>query len=183
MVFLKGLVFMRLWIKTISKSFYLNEYCLLSCFLAKILAYAFLSCEALSYPLNRQTMDFKLPHDVVCACAKRDEPPSRRRPVRASLAYGLLLMAKGLTDNPISHWPSALSTAFGGYRPTSARHSVSSVYSVDCPKFVFIRTTIVHFLVFSRRFSPWTSSFRTTSFAAAQRMTTAEQTEAYPIPP
>ena len=25
------------------------------------------------------TMGFKLPHDVVSACAKRDEPPSRRR--------------------------------------------------------------------------------------------------------
>ena len=27
-------------------------------------------------------MYFKLPHDVVCTCAKRDEPPSRRRPFR-----------------------------------------------------------------------------------------------------
>ena len=40
-------------------------------------------------------MDFKLPHDVVSAFAKRDELPSRRRPARASLAYGPLLMAHG----------------------------------------------------------------------------------------
>ena len=25
-------------------------------------------------------MNFKLPHDNFCTCAKRDEPPSRRRP-------------------------------------------------------------------------------------------------------
>ena len=74
-------------------------------------------------------MDFKLPHDVFCACAKRDEPPRRRRPVRASLAYGLLLMAKGLTDNPISRWPSALSTAFGGYRPVCEAFRFFRVFS------------------------------------------------------
>ena len=44
-----------------------------------------LSREALPDRRNRQTMDFKLPHDVVCACAKRDEPPSRRRPFRVFL--------------------------------------------------------------------------------------------------
>ena len=60
--------------------FILYYYCSFSCFLTKILPCAFLSREALSYLLNRQTMDFKLPHDVVCTCAKRDEPPSRRRP-------------------------------------------------------------------------------------------------------
>ena len=71
-------------------------------------------------------MNLELPHDVVCACAKRDEPL-----IRASLAHGLLLMAKGLTLYSISHELSAISTAFSGFRPTSARHSVSSVYSVD----------------------------------------------------
>ena len=111
-------------------------------FFDKDFSMRFLSCEALSDRLNRQTMDFKLPHDVVCTCAKRDEPPSRRQPMNASLAYGLLLMAKGLTDNPKSPWPSALSTAFGGYRPV-CEASVYSVYSVDknehsCP-FVSIR--------------------------------------------
>ena len=70
-----------------------------------------------------KTMNFKLPHDVVSACAKRDEPPSRRRLIRASLADGLLLMAKGLTKKSISYWPLAISAAFGSYRPTSARHS------------------------------------------------------------
>ena len=54
------------------------------CFLTKILPSTFLSREALSDRRNRQTMDFKLPHDVVCACAKRDEPPSRRRPSESS---------------------------------------------------------------------------------------------------
>jgi len=28
-----------------------------------------------------KTMNFKLPHDVVFTYAKRDEPPSRRRPI------------------------------------------------------------------------------------------------------
>ena len=32
---------------------------------------------------SQKTMDFKLPHDVVCTCAKRDEPPSRRQPFGA----------------------------------------------------------------------------------------------------
>ena len=50
-----------------------------SCFLTKILPCAFLSREALSDRLNRKAMSFKLPHEVVFACAKRDEPPSRRR--------------------------------------------------------------------------------------------------------
>ena len=59
-------------------------YCSFSCFLTKILPCAFLSREALSDRLNRQAMDFKLPHDVVCACAKRDEPPSRRQPLEFS---------------------------------------------------------------------------------------------------
>ncbi len=31
-----------------------------------------------------KTMNFKLPHDVVFTCAKRDEPPSRRRPTESS---------------------------------------------------------------------------------------------------
>ncbi|MCR5381059.1 MAG: hypothetical protein K6G44_08770 [Lentisphaeria bacterium] len=47
----------------------------------------FLSREALSQPpsrRNRQTMGFKLPHDVVSTCAKRDEPPSRRQPLELS---------------------------------------------------------------------------------------------------
>ena len=50
----------------------------------KILFFAFsvfyLLREALSDRRNRHFLNFKLPHDVVCACAKRDEPPSRRRP-------------------------------------------------------------------------------------------------------
>ena len=29
-------------------------------------------------------MGFKLPHDVVSTCAKRDEPPSRRQPLELS---------------------------------------------------------------------------------------------------
>ena len=84
-----------------------------------------LSREADSYRLNRQIMDFKLPHDVVCACAKRDEPPSRRRPSRFPLDQNNILS----TNSP-ERWP------------TSARHSVSSVYSVDYKKsclFVCIR--------------------------------------------
>ena len=28
-------------------------------------------------------MDFELPHDVIFTCAKRDEPPSRRMPIRS----------------------------------------------------------------------------------------------------
>ena len=54
--------------------------------------------------------------------------------LRALMAYCLWL--KGLE---FSHWPLAISAAFGGYRPTSARHSVSSVFSVDYKKFVSIR--------------------------------------------
>ena len=53
-------------------------------------------------------------------------------------AYSLKLMAKGLTLYSISHELSAISTAFSGFGPTSARHSVSSVYSVDYKKFVCI---------------------------------------------
>ena len=60
-------------------------------FLTKILPCAFLSCEMISQPPRQQTMNFELTHDVVSACAKRDEPPAR-----ASLAYGSLLMAEGL---------------------------------------------------------------------------------------
>ena len=41
-------------------------------FLAKILPCAFLSREALSYLLNRQIMDFKLPHDILCRRAAHD---------------------------------------------------------------------------------------------------------------
>ena len=91
-------------------------------FLTKILPCAFLSREALSNHRNRHTMDFKLPHDVVCTCAKRDEPPSRRRPFRFILDQNIIL-----STNSSERWP------------TSARHSVYSVYSVDCPKLVFIR--------------------------------------------
>ena len=47
-------------------------------FFGKDFPCAFLSCETLSDHRNRQTMDFKLSHDVVFTCAKRDEPPSRR---------------------------------------------------------------------------------------------------------
>ena len=71
---------------------------------------------------NRQTIDFKLPHDVVCACAKRDEPPSRRRPFQFFLDQN-----------------NILSTNSSETRPTSARHSVSSVFSVDYKKFASIR--------------------------------------------
>ena len=67
-------------------------------------------------------MDFKLPHDVVSTCAKRDKPPSRRRHFRFFLDQNHIL-----TTNSSERWP------------TSARHSVSSVYSVDCKKFVCIR--------------------------------------------
>ena len=64
--------------------------------------------------LSQQTMDFKLPHVVVFACAKRDEPPSRRRPANfSSLKIHLI------PTNSSEPWP------------TSARHSVSSVCSVD----------------------------------------------------
>ncbi len=58
-----------------------------------------LSCHS-NNRRKQQTMNFKLPHVVVCACAKRDEPPSRRRPSRASLAYGLSLMAHGWLAPP-----------------------------------------------------------------------------------
>ena len=51
-------------------------------------------------PPSQQTMNFEFPHDVICACAKRDEPPSRRRPSRASLAYGSWLMAHGWLASP-----------------------------------------------------------------------------------
>ena len=47
-------------------------------------AFYFQLREADSDRLNRQAMDFKLPHDVVSTCAKRDEPPSRRRPANPS---------------------------------------------------------------------------------------------------
>ena len=104
-----------------------RDYPSFSCFLTKIFHGLFCRAKRFQNRRSQQTMNFELSHDVVCACAKRDETPSKQRPSRASLAYGLLLMAKGLTDNPISHWPSALSTAFSGYWPTSARHSVSSV--------------------------------------------------------
>ena len=67
-------------------------------------------------------MDLKLPHDVVTTCAKRDEPPSRRRLFRFIFDQNHIL-----TTNSSERWP------------TSARHSVSSVFSVDCEKFVYIR--------------------------------------------
>ena len=101
---------------------FLYYYCSISCFLTKILPCAFLSREAPADRRNRQIMDFKLPHVVVCACAKRDEPPSRRMPSRFPLDQNNILS----TNSP-ERWP------------TSARHSVSSMYSVDCPRFVFIR--------------------------------------------
>ena len=48
----------------------------------KILFFAFsvfyLLREALSQLPSQQTMDIELSLDVVSACAKRDEPPSRR---------------------------------------------------------------------------------------------------------
>ena len=68
---------------------------------------------------SQQTIGFKLPLDVVFACAKRDEPPSRRRPSRFSLVQNNILSTNS---------PERL--------PTSARHSVSSVFSVDYKKFV-----------------------------------------------
>ena len=36
------------------------------------------------HTVSQQTMNFELPHDVVSTCAKRDEPPSRRRPANPS---------------------------------------------------------------------------------------------------
>ena len=53
-------------------------------YFAKIFLCVFLLREALPDRRNRQTMDFKLPHDVVSTCAKRDEPPSRRQPLEFS---------------------------------------------------------------------------------------------------
>ena len=60
--------------------------------------------------------------------------------------------------------------------PTSARHF--SVFCVFCGlNFVLFRTTIVHFLVFSQRFFSMATSFRMTSFASREAMTTAEPPE------
>ena len=93
----------------------------LSCLLSNIYA---LFCRAKRFHKRQanRTMNFKLPHVVVSTCAKRDEPPSRRRPSRFSLDQNNIL-----STNSSEPWP------------TSARHSVSSVYSVDYPKLVFIR--------------------------------------------
>ena len=87
------------------------------------------ACAKRDEPPSQQTMNVKLPHDNFCACAKRDEPPSRRRPSRFLLDQNHLL-----TTNYSERWP------------TSARHSISSVYSVDwnehsCP-FVSIRGSL-----------------------------------------
>ena len=57
-------------------------------------------------------MGFKLPHDVVSACAKRDEPPSRRRPLRV-FHFQIYL----------------LSTTSSELWPTSARLCFFSVFS------------------------------------------------------
>ena len=74
---------------------------------------------------NRQTIDFKLPHDVVCACAKRDEPPSRRRPFQFFLDQNNILSTNSLET-----------------RPTSARHlffpCIQWTEKNSCP-FVWIR--------------------------------------------
>ena len=67
-------------------------------------------------------MDFELPHDIDSTCATRDEPQSRRRPSRFFLNQNHIF-----STNSSEQWP------------TSARPSVSSVYSVDCLKFVSIR--------------------------------------------
>ena len=59
-------------------------------------------------------MGFELPHDVVSACAKRDEPPSRR--------------------SRLFHWQSTFCFYLDILREVvgpPARLSVSSVYSVD----------------------------------------------------
>ena len=47
-------------------------------------------------------MGFKLPHDVVFTFAKRDEPPSRRRPVNSfRIAYDLWPVAHSLARYPL----------------------------------------------------------------------------------
>ena len=72
---------------------------------------------------SQQTMDFKLPYDVIFAFAKHDESPSRRRPFRIFLDQNNIL-----STNSSDPWP------------TSAKHSVSSVHSVDSSRtFVSIR--------------------------------------------
>ena len=104
---------------TAKNSYY---YCSISCFLTKILHCAFLSCEAFSDHLNRQAIDFKLPHDILCTSRSDD---NRR--------------ADGGLSDFLPDQNNILSTNSSGPWPTSARHSVSSVYSVDYQKFVCIR--------------------------------------------
>ena len=104
---------------TAKNSYY---YCSISCFLTKILHCAFLSCEAFSDHLNSQAMDFKLPHDILCCRAAHD---NRR--------------ADGGLSDFLPDQNIILSTNSSEPWPTSARHSVSSVYSVDYQKFVCIR--------------------------------------------
>ena len=39
------------------------------------------ACAKRDEPPSQQAMNLEFPHDVVSACAKRDEPPSRRQPL------------------------------------------------------------------------------------------------------
>ena len=106
-------------------------YCSISCFLTKILHCAFLSCEAFSDHLNRQAMDFKLLHDILCCRAAHD---NRR--------------ADGGLSDFLPDQNIILSTNSSEPWPTSARHSVSSVYSVDHEK---IRVHSCPFVVPNKR--------------------------------
>ena len=113
---------------TAKNSYY---YCSISCFLTKILHCAFLSCEAFSDHLNSQAMDFKLPHDILCCRAAHD---NRR--------------ADGGLSDFLPDQNIILSTNSSEPWSTSARHSVSSVYSVDHEK---IRVHSCPFVVPNKR--------------------------------
>jgi hypothetical protein len=96
-------------------------------------------------------MYFKLPHDVVCACAKRDEPSSRRSRFHFSIQNSLY------TNKT--------------YRSLSAgaRQSVENLY--------YYRS----FSCLSKKIISKALSFRMMLFPPREAMTTAEPPEPFPF--
>ena len=88
------------------------------------------ACAKRDKPPSQQAINIELPHDVVCACAKRDEPPSRRRPFRFCLDQNNILS----TNSPES-WP------------TSARHYSCRSVSIRGSLFKNDRLECVNFLL------------------------------------
>ncbi|MBR4417534.1 MAG: hypothetical protein IKS67_12225, partial [Victivallales bacterium] len=63
---------------------------------------------------SQQTKNFELPHDVVSTCAKRDEPPSRRRLYRFLLDQNIILSTYSPEPWPTSARHFRFFRVFGG---------------------------------------------------------------------